>query len=554
MSVTGFLTNNEVQKYDYECLENYNTPDFSTSSTYQVGDYVMYQGKLYKCTTAIITGGAWDSTKWSLAVLSDDVADFKTHLDSIIVNAPDLKQYFYKANIYINASGVETALNGYDTYKIPCKAGQIIRISWDGLSEEPWQGIRLSFAWKVFLSDDTFIEINEHSSNNGYVYANNKEGMVICPANTVYSTLTVKRGNESGVKIQIDIPFETVNAYDKLSNDNVIHVINESNTIKSQFYFNNNYQIFTVMGESIKTLILRVHSGDVIDFTTIRTGTSSRASFRADDGTMSRVGTTISSPFSYTVPTDGVISVYYLASESGDAIYNPATQIKIDAKNVIGLPIGGDYNGQSGVAFGTSLTYNASLESSTGFLRYLEPLSGITFDNQGVGSSTILGNGGALDMLAKIKAYTSYSGKRVCLLEGFVNDWYGNKTLGTWKDNTETTVCGCVRSALNYMFTQNANMTIFLILDHYGRNNSSIDCSSTATNTAGLTQYEYYEEIAKVAESLGIPVIKEYEISGISELMPQYLADNIHLNNLGAKQSANAIWSKIMLHPLNVTA
>lgn len=82
MPVNGFLVNNTVQKYNYESLENYNTPDFSTSSTYQVGDYVMYQGKLYKCTTAITTSGAWDSTKWSLAILSDDVADLKSALES----------------------------------------------------------------------------------------------------------------------------------------------------------------------------------------------------------------------------------------------------------------------------------------------------------------------------------------------------------------------------------------------------------------------------------------------------------------------------------------
>ena len=83
MPVNGFLVNNTVQKYNYESLENYNTPDFSTSSTYQVGDYVMYQGKLYKCTTAITTGGAWDSTKWSLAILSDDVADLKSDTDDL---------------------------------------------------------------------------------------------------------------------------------------------------------------------------------------------------------------------------------------------------------------------------------------------------------------------------------------------------------------------------------------------------------------------------------------------------------------------------------------
>lgn len=82
MSVTGFLVDNEVQKYDYESLDNYNTPDFSTSSTYKIGDYVMYQGKLYKCTTAITTGGAWDSSKWILAILSDDVANLRNSVES----------------------------------------------------------------------------------------------------------------------------------------------------------------------------------------------------------------------------------------------------------------------------------------------------------------------------------------------------------------------------------------------------------------------------------------------------------------------------------------
>ena len=40
-------------------------PAFSTSSTYAVGDYVTHEGLLYKCTTAVSTAGAWNSTKWS---------------------------------------------------------------------------------------------------------------------------------------------------------------------------------------------------------------------------------------------------------------------------------------------------------------------------------------------------------------------------------------------------------------------------------------------------------------------------------------------------------
>ena len=77
-TVNGFQVGSETLKYNYESLENYNTPNFSTSSskTYYVGDYVMYNGKLYKCTTAT-TGGTWNGENWTEAILSDDVADVK---------------------------------------------------------------------------------------------------------------------------------------------------------------------------------------------------------------------------------------------------------------------------------------------------------------------------------------------------------------------------------------------------------------------------------------------------------------------------------------------
>lgn len=212
------------------------------------------------------------------------------------------------------------------------------------------------------------------------------------------------------------------------------------------------------------------------------------------------------------------------AKAVGDAIKN-ATKAPLD-DNLLG------------VAFGTSLTSRSV--SSDGYLDYLPDLIGIDFDNQGIGSAQIKSS-----ILNAIKAYTGYANKKVCIIEGFVNDWKFDSVLGTWKDDTENSACGCLRSAINYILSQNANITMFIVFDHYGRNYSSDDRSSTAENTANLTQYEYYEELAKVAESLGIPVIKQYAGSQISENTPQYLYDYIHTNALGAKQSANFIYSKM---------
>ena len=58
-------------------LKNYISPGvaplYSNSSTYAVGDYVIYNDQLYRCTTAITTAEAWTAAHWTAAVLGDDV-------------------------------------------------------------------------------------------------------------------------------------------------------------------------------------------------------------------------------------------------------------------------------------------------------------------------------------------------------------------------------------------------------------------------------------------------------------------------------------------------
>lgn len=48
-------------------IEDVIAPAFSESSTYALGDYVMYDGKLYECTTAVTVAGAWVAADWTEA-------------------------------------------------------------------------------------------------------------------------------------------------------------------------------------------------------------------------------------------------------------------------------------------------------------------------------------------------------------------------------------------------------------------------------------------------------------------------------------------------------
>lgn len=209
------------------------------------------------------------------------------------------------------------------------------------------------------------------------------------------------------------------------------------------------------------------------------------------------------------------------------------------------------YNGMSGVAFGTSITARAYTHG-IGYLIYLQRMSGVIWDDFGIGSGQIYTNDTNFNILAKIKSKDSayYATKGVCIIEGFVNDWYLNNTLGVYTDATETTVCGCLRSAINHILTANPAITLFIVFDHYGKEITA----ETAVNASGLTQYEYYEGLAKVADSMSVPTIKVYKNSGINHYTADmYLADNIHLNKLGAKQEANTIWQSMASLPAKTT-
>ena len=48
-------------------------PTYSSSETYEVGDYVVYNSRIYKCKTAITTAEAWTAAHWDEVVLTDAI-------------------------------------------------------------------------------------------------------------------------------------------------------------------------------------------------------------------------------------------------------------------------------------------------------------------------------------------------------------------------------------------------------------------------------------------------------------------------------------------------
>ena len=94
-------------------------PTYSTSALYAVGSYAWYDGKLYRCTTAITSGETWTSGHWTLANLGSDVYDLKSALNTVegIINSTiDGKNANYSVKWfqgYFNASGTKLSNTSY---------------------------------------------------------------------------------------------------------------------------------------------------------------------------------------------------------------------------------------------------------------------------------------------------------------------------------------------------------------------------------------------------------------------------------------------------------
>lgn len=55
-------------------LGNKNIADeYDDTSTYNVDEYVIYEGVLYKCTTAVTVAEPFDNTKWTAVLVTDEM-------------------------------------------------------------------------------------------------------------------------------------------------------------------------------------------------------------------------------------------------------------------------------------------------------------------------------------------------------------------------------------------------------------------------------------------------------------------------------------------------
>ena len=104
-------------------------PAYSASSTYAVGDYVIHNSNLYRCTTAITTAEAFTAAHWTQVLLGNDVSDLKSDLTEKTWDIGSYNRFDASkvTNGYISKSGVVTPNNDWHVSDyIPVNPGMVL--------------------------------------------------------------------------------------------------------------------------------------------------------------------------------------------------------------------------------------------------------------------------------------------------------------------------------------------------------------------------------------------------------------------------------------------
>ena len=121
-------------------------PEYDETATYNVPDYVIYQGNVYTCNDANVTG-AWDSSKWSAVILTDDIASRLTFMYEMFSALYGWFKSFYDVDTYNKGDVVN-----YN--------GTLYECLYDGVTGA-WDASK----WQVQKVTDAMTDINTYYKN-----------------------------------------------------------------------------------------------------------------------------------------------------------------------------------------------------------------------------------------------------------------------------------------------------------------------------------------------------------------------------------------------------
>lgn len=174
-------------------------PAYNASSTYAVGEKVMYDGKLYECSTAITTAEAWNASHWSAITVSKydtDFTDVKTAISELtsvrtVIPLGDTGNKYIALNVgvgnTVSLTPVTSSSSVWRYAVVECTPGQKVELNVTGGSTPR--------AYGFIDSNNKLLAVAEYGAFSG---------TVVAPANT--AKLIVQDNSGTGTAYFVSAP------------------------------------------------------------------------------------------------------------------------------------------------------------------------------------------------------------------------------------------------------------------------------------------------------------------------------------------------------------
>ena len=201
------------------------------------------------------------------------------------------------------------------------------------------------------------------------------------------------------------------------------------------------------------------------------------------------------------------------------------------------------WKGKTWYAYGTSMTSTKQGK----YVPVVAELSGMSVVNYGIPGGSLTPDGYGKGNV-KQAVMTLEDGKQnadLITLEVLPNE---GAIMGNIYDTDDLSFCGCFNQCLRYLQENTKAQIVVIIMV-----GSNTHTPETLHEKRGIPQFEFAEQIERVARLNSVPVINVFAEGGFGYARVKardYQVDNIHLNDVGGKNVGNFVWSKLKNIPV----
>lgn len=124
-TVEGEIDTAQTDINNAEAVIGNETDTYSASSTYALGDLVIYNSLLYKCTTAITVAEAWNASKWAQTNLTSLVEK----LTNVTLSPYTAYSFDFNGNVYAEKTiDIYGTLTDYSSFKVYIEDNGYVKI------------------------------------------------------------------------------------------------------------------------------------------------------------------------------------------------------------------------------------------------------------------------------------------------------------------------------------------------------------------------------------------------------------------------------------------